>query len=97
MKRLIVIVGIGVLVLSIVYLVIVVRKGLNNLPEIAWTALTLANIAAGIALYVVAVLVWSGGWAALLTAVGQPLGVVRSFTIIGISQITKYLPGNIIL
>jgi uncharacterized membrane protein YbhN (UPF0104 family) len=96
MRRIILIAGVAVLVASLVYLVIVVRNGLSELPEIAWTAMSLASVGAGIAIYVVAVAVWSGGWAALLTAVGQPVRVVHSFTIIGISQITKYLPGNII-
>jgi uncharacterized membrane protein YbhN (UPF0104 family) len=96
MRRIILIAGVAVLVASLVYLVIVVRNGLSELPEIAWTATSLASVGAGIAIYVAAVAVWSGGWAVLLTAVGQPARVVNSFTIIGISQITKYLPGNVV-
>jgi len=95
MKRAFSVAGIAVLGVSVAYLVTIVQAGFTELPEIDWTPSALASIGVGIGLYVVATFVWSGGWAALLAAVGQPVNVVGAFSIIGTSQITKYLPGNI--
>lgn len=95
MKRLVAVAGLAILTLSLGYLVTVVQSGVSDLPEIQWTTSAVASAGAGVLLYIAAVFVWSTGWAALLTAAGQPVNIFAAFTIIGISQITKYLPGNI--
>ena len=95
MKRLLAVAGLAALMLSVFYLVIVVRSGLGTLPAIHWTPTALAATVAGTLNYIGAVVIWSGGWATLLAAVGEPVGVFRSFIIIGVSQPAKYLPGNV--
>ena len=95
MKRLLAVAGLAALMLSVFYLVIVVRSGLGTLPAIHWTPTALAATVAGTLIYIGAVVIWSGGWATLLAAVGEPVGVFRSFIIIGVSQPAKYLPGNV--
>ena len=95
MKRLLAVAGLAALMLSVFYLVIVVRSGLGTLPAIHWTPTALAATVAGTLIYIGAVVIWSGGWATLLAAVGEPVGVFRNFIIIGVSQPAKYLPGNV--
>ena len=68
---------------------------LGTLPAIHWTPTAMAATVAGTLIYIGAVVIWSGGWATLLAAVGEPVGVFRSFIIIGVSQPAKYLPGNV--
>ena len=86
--------GIAVLIVSLGYLAAVARTGLGDLPDFVRTPTAVASIIAGVAIYVAATLVWSGGWAALLNAVGQRVSVLAAFSIIGISQVAKYFPGN---
>ena len=95
MKRLAVIAGLAFLALSLVYLVAVFRSAFGDLPEIQWNLSAVTSTLAGIGLYVVAIVIWSGGWTALLRAAGQPVEVSAAFAIIGISQIAKYFPGNV--
>ncbi len=95
-KRFVQIAGWALLALSLFYLGRTAAGHIQEIPTIAWTAGTILVIVFGVALYVGAILIWGAGWVVLLRAVGNKSGWLTGFIVIGISQIAKYVPGNIV-
>ena len=87
--------GWALLILSLLYLGHTAVSHFRDIPEIEWTAGGVSAFVGSIALYVGAICVWGVGWVVLLRAVGENPGWLTGVVVIGISQVTKYLPGNV--
>jgi glycosyltransferase 2 family protein len=94
-KRLFIFLGWAVLLVSVTYVAIAANKHFDSLPSFDWSMETVVAATIAISVYAAAIVIWSFGWAILLQGLGEKTGMLSAFTIIGISQITKYIPGNI--
>ncbi|GGD34289.1 lysylphosphatidylglycerol synthase domain-containing protein [Pseudoxanthomonas indica] len=95
MKRLYVIVGVILTLLSAFYFVQAIGKHWESLKSFEFGMLTLqAMIAAGV-LYATTYLVSAATWQRALRFLGATLALGHSAAIILVSQFAKYLPGNV--
>jgi len=84
------------LAVSLIYLWKAASTHVVDIPGVTWTFGSVAAVAGGTALYIFAIFVWSAGWVILLRAVGERPAWLAGLIVIGLSQVTKYLPGNIV-
>ena len=80
---------------SLFYLGRTANAHLDEIPDIEWTGVSISAVSFGIALYVVAIFIWGAGWVVLLRALDEDVGWLTGIVVIGISQVAKYLPGNV--
>lgn len=84
-----------VAVLSMSYVFMAIRQGMNRLPPIELTV-NLMGVVGVVILLWLAVQVWLGGvWWTFLKAFNVPLTIGNTIQISLKSQIAKYLPGNV--
>jgi hypothetical protein len=85
----------GLLVASVAYLVHFARINAAALPPIRWHLGAVAACGAGIGLFQLALLVAGTGWHLLLRGLGETPPPRRSLAMFFLSQVGKYLPGNV--
>jgi glycosyltransferase 2 family protein len=87
--------GWAALGVSIVYVSFEINRNFEELPSVDWSISSLSAVLAAISAYSYSVAVWSFGWAVMLRGLGEKISNSSAFLIVGISQITKYVPGNV--
>lgn len=96
MKRVLVLSGLLILVISAVYCVGFLVENLSSLPSLEWTSPRIyLSFSTAVGAYLVSLLVSFGTWHLLLRAVGEKSSVVAALRISMISQFAKYVPGNV--
>ncbi|MDD9922248.1 MAG: lysylphosphatidylglycerol synthase domain-containing protein [Boseongicola sp.] len=81
--------------LALVFLGYVVWRGVDSMPPITFSGSGLFSLAAALVLYTLSQLVAAGSWTATLRAWNIVLPIGRSVCHVLLSQIGKYLPGNV--
>ena len=96
MKSLTKYVGWTALVLALIYVGLELSKHFENLPTVELTVYSAGAICLAILTYSTAMFSWGIGWGVLLIGLGESSSLLKAFSIIGVSQITKYVPGNVV-
>jgi glycosyltransferase 2 family protein len=94
-KRAFWLLGWAVLVVSVVYVGFEIDRNFEELPSIDWSLTSSIAVLTAISLYSFALFIWSFGWAVMLRGLGDSTSLLSAFVIVGLSQITKYIPGNV--
>ncbi len=95
MKKLARYIGLGLVVLSLVYFLPYAAKNFNSIPVTDWGWGSSINIAATTGLYCLAILTGAITWCILLRAYGDPTRMSVTLIIFLLSQFAKYIPGKI--
>lgn len=95
MKRVLLLLGSIALIVSVVYVGFEVYRNFEELPSIHWSFSSLSAVLVAIFTYSFALFVWSIGWALMLRGMGENIRILSTFVIVGVSQISKYIPGNV--
>lgn len=88
-------IGLALVVAGLVYFVTNLVQQLQALPPIQWDMAALIAIAFGVAVPPVTVMLIGLLWRALMREQGVVIGRGTAMCIIAVSQIGKYLPGNV--
>ena len=86
--------GAVVAIASLVALFAFARRSTEALPAIRWDLSAVLGSLAAVTLYSLTMLSTASGWAGLLRAKGEALPYGSALTVLLVSQVAKYLPGN---
>lgn len=86
--------GIGITIISVAYFAILVYRNSEELQTIEWNPGLISGILGAAVIYVGGLALGGIAWHLLLRASGGSPGLAKSYTILSLSQIAKYLPGN---
>lgn len=95
MKRLIRLLSWGLALVGLWYCLYNILNGYNTLPAVSWNLQRIIKVALIFPMAFLTALPFCEAWRILLAAVDTSLSYRQSYAILGISQIGKYLPGNI--
>jgi uncharacterized membrane protein YbhN (UPF0104 family) len=84
-----------VLLITAIYLIKAVDQHWADIPKIQWTPSAWLALASTVVLVLCNLMLGSLMWKALLKDQGFDLPILTSLQIVGMSQVGKYLPGNI--
>jgi hypothetical protein len=87
--------GLLALAVSLVYLGTTAVRHTSSFPRVVWDARAVAALAAATGLYLVTMVVGATVWFLLLRSTGTAAGLRAVFSVWGIAQVGKYLPGNV--
>lgn len=87
--------GAAVCLLSLLFFADAFGENLRTLAHLQWGTPSWASLCAAVALYLGAIAASGVCWHLLLVAVGEPSGLCLSLGIFAISQMAKYIPGNV--
>jgi len=93
--RVFIILGWVTFAVAIIYLVDLLGDHYRNIPAIPLNGVSVATMLFSVVLYGFAVSLWCIGWGVLLRATGERVSMALAASIVGVSQITKYIPGNV--
>jgi glycosyltransferase 2 family protein len=96
LKRVSIFLGWMVLLLALSYVGVELNRHFESLPAPELTIRSMLAVVLAILAYSAAMLSWGVGWGFLLRGLGETTGLLLAFSIIGVSQITKYVPGNVV-
>lgn len=88
-------ISIVIIVASVAYFIFFLTENIADIPIITWGWKSYAAIGNGLLLYVMLSLVVAYAWYLLLRSCGQYVRLPYAIMILFVSQMAKYLPGNV--
>jgi uncharacterized membrane protein YbhN (UPF0104 family) len=84
-----------ILAASVVYLALTAKGLVDHWPDVQVSGAGIGAFVAGILLYVIAIVAWGWSWAYLVSGFGCAMTGDAGIRVVAVSQVTKYLPGNV--
>ncbi len=94
MKRLVVIMGYFLVVTSVIFLSVRLAQNINEIPDFQWGVKIALTLTFAVVFYTILFGIAAYMWLILLRGGGVFLNLRKAYTIMGKSQIAKYIPGN---
>lgn len=87
--------GIAVTLIAAAFFVAYAVRNADELPAYRWSSVSVASLIGASFVYLGVTVIAGLAWHLLLAGSGGSPGIGTSFTILSLSQIAKYLPGNV--
>lgn len=88
-------IGIVITAAALLFFVLYIRRNLDSIPPLTWTAETFRTIGASLVLQCLALLGGAIAWTLLLRGSGGMVAIGRGLSIYFVAQFGKYIPGNV--
>lgn len=87
--------GVGITAAAILFFILYIRRNLDSIPSLTWTAETFQTLGASLVLQSLALLGGAIAWIVLLRGSGALVPRGRGLSIFFVGQFGKYVPGNV--